>query len=131
VLPYTDVFLYDIKLMDPGEHKRFTGADNKLILENLVRLSRDGAGIYIRIPVIRGVNARDDFFEQTADFLIRNRIAVRQISLLPYHDYGKSKYENLQRKYEEEKMAVPEREKMEHFRDLLAARGFSHTLIGG
>ena len=50
ILPYVDTFLYDVKIMDPELHKKYIGVDNKLILENLVRLSQDGARIYIRIP---------------------------------------------------------------------------------
>ena len=56
ILPYTDTFLYDIKVMDSELHKQYMGVDNKLILENLIRLARDGARIYIRIPVVKEVN---------------------------------------------------------------------------
>ena len=53
ILPYVNTFLYDVKVMDPELHKKYMGTDNKLILENLVRLSQDGARIYIRIPTIK------------------------------------------------------------------------------
>ena len=56
VLPYTDLFLYDIKLTDSKKHKRYTGVSNELILDNLKRLFADNAKIWIRIPVISGVN---------------------------------------------------------------------------
>ena len=59
ILPYVDTFLYDIKVMDSQRHKQYMGVDNKLILENLVRLARDGARIYIRIPVIKEVNGNE------------------------------------------------------------------------
>ena len=59
ILPYVDTFLYDIKAMDPEVHKKFIGVDNALILENLKKLSDDGASINVRIPTIGGVNATE------------------------------------------------------------------------
>ena len=52
VIPYTDTFLYDIKLMDSGLHEKMTGAGNERILDNLVKLSKSGAAVWIRIPVV-------------------------------------------------------------------------------
>lgn len=131
VLPYTDIFLYDIKAMDPEVHRRFTGVDNALILENLKRLSDDGAGIYIRIPTVGGVNADDSFMNALIDFLKQNRIRVQEISLLPYHDFGKGKYANLDRSYDEELMWAPTSEEMEHFKDLFEKAGYERIAIGG
>ena len=52
-------FLYDIKEIAPGKHKRLCGADNALILENLEMLSGMGADMTVRIPLIPGVNDSD------------------------------------------------------------------------
>ncbi len=118
VLPYTDIFLYDIKAMDPELHSRFTGVDNALILESLKRLSDDGAGLYIRIPTVGGVNADDDFMTALIDFLRQNEIRVKEISLLSYHDLGKGKYANLDRGYDENLMWTPTSAEVEHFKTL-------------
>ena len=131
LLPYVDVFMVDIKCMDPAKHKEFIGVDNKLILDNIVKLSRDGAGIYIRIPVIGGVNADEEFMNGVMDFLESNRVNARQVALLPYHDIGKSKYANLDRPYDEESMMVPSNETMEHFKSMFEARGYQNVKIGG
>ena len=131
LLPYVDVFMVDIKLMDPAQHKEFIGADNALILENIVRLSRAGAGLYIRIPTIGGVNANDAFFGSVISFLKENGVQPRQINLLPYHDIGKSKYANLDRAYDEESMTVPPKEDMEHYKQLFEEQGFQNIKIGG
>lgn len=131
ILPYTDTFLYDIKAMDPELHKKFIGVDNALILENLKRLSDDGAGIYIRIPVVGGVNANDVFFDSLIDFLKQNHIHVREISLLPYHDFGKGKYANLGRVYEEDLMWAPTPKEMGHYKALLEEAGYERVVIGG
>ena len=69
ILPYTDTFLYDIKVMDSELHKQYMGVDNKLILENLIRLARDGARIYIRIPVVKEVNGNERNMRENIAFL--------------------------------------------------------------
>ena len=131
LLPYVDVFMVDIKLMDPAKHREFIGVDNKLILDNIVKLSRDGAGIYIRIPTIGGINADDQFMSDVIAFLEENRVKVGQIALLPYHDIAKSKYANLDRPYDEESMQVPSNELMEHFKSMFEEHGFTKVKIGG
>ena len=74
VLPYVDTFLYDIKTMDPEKHEKYMGKDNELILSNLRFISERGARIYIRIPVIGGVNdteegdGSNDYFSETIYF---------------------------------------------------------------
>ena len=131
LLPYVDVFMVDIKLMDPEQHKKYMGVDNALILENIVKLSRAGAGIYIRIPTVGGVNANDAFFEDVISFLKENDVRPKQINLLPYHDIGKSKYANLDRAYDEESMTVPPKEDMEHYKAIFENQGFQSIKIGG
>ncbi len=132
ILPYVDTFLYDIKAMDPEVHKHFIGVDNELILENLKKLSEDGARINIRIPVIDGVNATEEFMNSVVDFLRENNIRVKQVNLLPYHNTGMHKYRKLDRSYDEEHLLkVPEKADMELFKDIFMKHGFSNTKIGG
>lgn len=131
VLPYTDTFLYDIKLMDPEAHKRYTGADNRLILENLKRLSADGGKINIRLPLIAGVNADDGHIQAVIAFLKRENIRVYRANLLKYHSTGSSKYGKLGRTYDEAGMAVPEEAWLERAKAAFQQNGFSNTEIGG
>lgn len=91
ILPYTDLFLYDIKAMDPTVHKRCTGADNTRILENLSRLLDRGAAVWIRIPVIPGVNDSPEEMEKIKAFL-RPHPKPEKVELLPYHPMGEHKY---------------------------------------
>lgn len=132
ILPYADTFLYDIKAMDPEVHKHFMGVDNKLILENLKKLNEDGATINIRIPVIVGVNATDEFMNNVIDFLKDSNIRVKQVNLLPYHNTGMHKYRKLDRSYDEEaELKVPDKASMELFKDIFTKHGFNNTKIGG
>ena len=131
ILPYVDVFLYDIKVMDPEGHKKYIGVDNSLILENLKKLSDEGAGLYIRLPIIQQVNATDEHIESVIHFLKENNIHARQVNLLPYHDIGKGKYASLDMEYHEDEMSVPVSELMEHFKSMFEEQGFNKVNIGG
>lgn len=131
ILPYVDVFLYDIKVMDPKDHKKFIGVDNSLILENLKKLSDEGAGLYIRLPIIQQVNATDEHIESVIHFLKENNIHARQVNLLPYHDIGKGKYASLDMEYHDDEMSVPVSELMEHFKSMFEEQGFNKVNIGG
>ena len=130
ILPYADTFLYDIKLIDPEKHRKFIGMGNELILDNLKRLSADGARIHIRIPVIGGVNDDEESMRAIIDFLKQN-VNVQAVSLLPYHTYGSEKYGRLGRTYPGEGLTVPDGQKMEKFAALFQKNGFSPVKIGG
>ncbi|HJB19278.1 MAG TPA: glycyl-radical enzyme activating protein [Candidatus Bariatricus faecipullorum] len=131
ILPYADTFLYDIKAIDNEVHKKYIGVDNTLILENLEKLSADGARIYIRIPTVKGVNADDESMQKVIDWLLAHQINVAQVNLLPYHNTGSSKYGRLETVYEGEDLQKPSNEEMEHFTELFKKAGFHNTKIGG
>lgn len=92
VLPFTDLFLIDVKHIDPDMHKEHTGVSNKLTLDNLVKLSKTGVPIEIRIPVIPGFNSDRETLEKIGSFL--NALPnITGIKLLPFHALARSKYE--------------------------------------
>jgi len=84
LLPLVDLFLYDLKVIDDERHRRFTGVSNRLILENLEKLSRSAAPLAIRVPLLPGVNDADDELRALAGFCaaLANR---HSLHLLPYH----------------------------------------------
>ena len=131
IMPYIDTFLYDIKAMDNEVHKKWIGADNTLILENLKKLSADGARIYIRIPTIEGVNANEENMKAVIKWLTQEKIKVAQINLLPYHNTGSSKYGRLECAYQGDSFAVPSDEKMKQLAALFTEAGFQNVKIGG
>lgn len=92
VIPYTDIFLYDLKAYDEDVHIKCTGQSNKIILENLKHLDRLGKSIEIRIPFVPGYN--DSQIKKIAVFLngLKN---ITKIRILPYHNYAGSKYNAL------------------------------------
>ena len=97
VLPYTDLFLYDLKMMDSEKHARYTGVSNEQVLENLKYLSSRGAAIDLRLILVKDVNADRADIQAIAEWLKEEQIVVERISLLPYHDFGRDKYRRLHR----------------------------------
>ena len=131
ILPYVDTFLYDIKAIDREVHTKYIGVDNELILDNLEKLSRDNAKLYIRIPVIKGVNEDDESMQAVIDWLIDHHIKAIQVNLLPYHNTGSSKYARMEGEYEGEHLETPGTEEMEHILTMFQNAGFHNTKIGG
>ena len=91
ILPYTNLFLYDIKILDSQKHKKYTGVGNELILENLKKLFKTKAKICIRIPIISDINDSVEEMQKIKDFLDENG-KPEKIELLPYHAMGENKY---------------------------------------
>ena len=123
-LPYCDTWLYDIKCADPETHRRFTGSDNGRILENLERLGRTGANIWIRVPVIPDCNDDPDEMERIARIAAATP-GVSRVTLMPYHTLGKSKYVTLGLVpgYDTDKMISQGR--LNEFKALFTARGLT------
>ena len=92
VIPYTDVFLYDLKAYDSDVHKMCTGLPNDIILDNLRYLDSIGKAVEIRIPFVPGYN--DGEIEKIAKFLATLK-SITKIRVLPYHNYAASKYRSL------------------------------------
>jgi pyruvate formate lyase activating enzyme len=105
ILPFTDLFLYDLKIMDDELHRKFTGVSNDRITDNLKNLVRQGKNIMIRFPVIPGITDTRKNINAMKDFLTRifiletdnsykdNTDGRIMINLLPYHSMSKRKYE--------------------------------------
>jgi len=85
-----DLVLFDVKVMDKGLHERFTGGSNEVILENLRAVSRVHSNLWLRIPVVAGVN--DDLDNMAAVATLASGLpGIRRVSLLPCHDLGTEK----------------------------------------
>jgi pyruvate formate lyase activating enzyme len=108
LLPHVDLVLLDLKAMDPEVHKTWTGVDNATILRNARALGawmaqhapggQEGHGVWVRVPVVPGVNDDEANLRATAGF-VRDEMsgAVRAVELLGYHTLGGDKLERLGR----------------------------------
>ena len=109
IIPYTDLFLYDVKCLDAEKHKHYTGVENGLILKNLATLLHRGSRIWVRRPVIPAVN---DTVEEMRGIkeLIFSHGSPEKVELLPYHAMGEHKYATIGK--EAQIFSVPSEEKM-------------------
>ena len=89
IMPYADTFLYDLKAIDPQVHKRCTGQDNGVILENLEYLCSRGCRVEIRYPLVMGYN--DAECVKIGEFL-KDKPGITRIKVLQYHDFAASRY---------------------------------------
>ena len=92
IMPYTDKFLYDVKAIDPDVHKKCTGQDNRLILQNLRFLCEKGCKIEIRYPLVKGYN--DSECERIGEFLSGLGV-IDKVKVLQYHAFSASRYDAL------------------------------------
>jgi pyruvate formate lyase activating enzyme len=90
-----DLFLVDLKVMDPFVHQRYTGVPNELILDNLRQVASLGVPYWIRIPLIAEVNASEANLAATSTFLHTLPRLPDEVDLLPYHAIGKGKHDRL------------------------------------
>lgn len=150
VLERMDLIFMDLKIFDDEKHKEYTGVSNALIKENIAKVARliygetselddqessnepigPGNGnrdnsegkLVVRIPVIGGVNDDAENIEQTARF-VREHAPGAQIELLPYHEFGRIKYEAIGIEYEHPEFTRPKKEKINQLKDLLSNYG--------
>lgn len=94
IAPVTSLFLYDLKLADEESHEKHTGASNRRILKNLRALAKVHSNIWIRVPLVQGINDHGAELEETAR-VAASLPSVRQVNVLPYHATGLKKSERL------------------------------------
>ena len=128
ILPYIDLFLYDIKHMDSTMHKKLTGVGNELILSNARLLARIGASIQVRVPVIPKLSDSEANLRETAEFCVSLGEAVKLVQLLPYHKAGRMKYERLGWPYRLKNVEPPEEEFMMKTLGLFRSYGLNSQL---
>ena len=93
----TDLLLYDVKLIDPVLHRRYTGVPNRLILDNLRRLASARCEIQVRVPCIPGINDSPEQIQATARVVAG--FGIGRIALLPYNGAAGAKYEWIDRAF--------------------------------
>ncbi len=98
LLPYIDTVLMDIKHINSAKHQAFTSQPNERILENAVKIAQNANKLIIRVPVIPTFNDTEEEIAAIAQFASGLQ-GVREIHLLPYHRFGKDKYDGLGREY--------------------------------
>ncbi len=126
---HASLVLYDLKLMDPARHRAATGVSNEVILDNLRLLAGAHSAIWIRIPVIPGVNDDEASMAAAAEF-VHSVPGIRQVDLLPYHATGEAKFARLGMDYALHGITPPDRGRLDALGAMFRRRGLV-TNIGG
>jgi len=106
-----NLFLYDLKLMDDILHQKYTGVSNKVIHENIKRLSERGNKIVLRIPIVPTITDTEKNISEMINF-IKKLKNIMEIHLLPFHKTAESKYEKMKRENKLSNLETPSTEEM-------------------
>ena len=129
VLPYTDLFLYDLKQIDPEKHKKVIGVENGPILENVKKIAEAGGRLQIRIPTIPMFNDSVNSYRAFGEVILSLGDAVETVQLLPYHNLGVVKWERLGRDGPVLEATPPTEEQMKELKKLLEDMGVKNVVI--
>lgn len=101
IAEYVDLFLFDIKHMDPVKHNELVGVSNELILTNIKELLHHRYNVKVRMPMLKGINDSREEIDAVIKFLMpfRDDKNFKGVDLLPYHKLGVNKYNQLDMKY--------------------------------
>jgi pyruvate formate lyase activating enzyme len=129
IMPFADEILYDLKLIDDGKHKQYTGVTNLPILENLRFIDQKQQKLRIRIPLIPSVNTDEQSIADFIDFLstLKHRYPI---DLLPYHKLGSHKKERLALTEPIRLFKEPDNETVSQIQSIFSEAGYE-VKIGG
>lgn len=125
VLEFVDLVMFDIKHLDSELHRKTTGVENARILENL-RKTAKGSRLWLRVPLLAGFNDSESHIQQVAR--LGMEIGAEKISLLPYHDGGKSKSEQLGIGYTCPQGRTPREKHLNKLRQVIEQTGLAVSL---
>ncbi len=125
----TDLFLYDLKIINDEKHRKYTGVPNQLIIDNLKGLSESGRSTYIRFTVIPGVTDTNKNISDVIE-LISTLHNIEEIDLLPFYNYAGEKYKRLGRENRMADVKPPSAMRLDEIKKQFEKHGFA-VRIGG
>lgn len=125
----TDLFLYDLKIMDSKEHLKYAGVSNEIIINNLIAINDMGKNIVIRFPVIPGITDTQGNIDQILEFISCLK-KIKEVSLLAFHNIAQGKYLKLQNENKMKKTELPNEQHILDIKKRFESRGFNVTLGG-
>jgi len=123
-----DLFLYDIKHINDDRHIELTGVSNKEILYNLSKLAKIESNVWIRVPIIPGINDDDENILGIGN--IMNDLKLKNIFILPYHNIATEKYKKLGIEYDLSNIKTPSNDKLKEIESKFKNFGLN-VKIGG
>lgn len=122
VLRESDLVYFDLKHLDPAEHRKLCGRSNGPILRNLELTVARGVPLVVRLPLVPGCNDTDENLAATGA-LVARLAAGAEVHLLPYHHYGESKYRMLGKEYPLPEVESPAPEALERAKTIIESYG--------
>ena len=129
IYAYTDLFLFDLKLIDNQIHQKFTGVSNKLILDNLHYLTEKGEKVIIRIPLIPGITDTEKNLSELASHLMKLQ-NIKRIDLLPYNEISESKYKRFNKPSRLGNLKTQDEKKLNEIRNYFGNLGTEISVRG-
>ena len=126
VIPNTDLFYFDLKIMDPDLFKKHTGCDNALVLKNAKIVADSGVPVLFRQPLIPTINDTEDNIIRTAEFM--KTLGKTDLQLMPYHRAGQTKYDALNMKYQTANLQIMAPEYIAEIKDRYVSLGINCTI---
>jgi pyruvate formate lyase activating enzyme len=131
IIPFTDLFLFDLKHLDDRKHLEATGVSNTLIIGNYELLLKNAREVALRIPIIPGFNDDQDHIERLIKYIITTKTdSLKMINLLPFHKIGSSKYPRLNLPYRMGGVEPPSKTDMQELKNHFLGIGVK-VKIGG
>ena len=118
MLPALDLFLFDMKHLDPKRHEELVGTGNAQVLDNFRRLLEAGKDLVVRFPLLPGINDDEGHLAALGDFFLKSAPGIR-VDVLPFHRLGNTKYAGLGRAYTMEHVAAPTAERRAEVKEFL------------
>jgi pyruvate formate lyase activating enzyme len=131
ILQAMDLVFLDIKHIDPTAHRRLTGVDNRIILENAIRLARARIPLAIRIPLVPTINDDAENIRATAAFVAEQLDGALGVELLPYHTLGQGKFKTLGLHYSLSSLEPPGKATIAAARQILQEFGIPILHLSG
>jgi pyruvate formate lyase activating enzyme len=121
ILPYTDLFLFDLKIIDDDLHRIHTGQPVLPILENLALIAKSGTEVVIRFPLIPGITDTDQNLRDIAETMKKNGLV--QLCLEPYHTLGQEKYEEHGMRYQLDRISFYDSDQVRTIQEFFLSNG--------
>ena len=126
-MEHVDLVLMDSKHMNTEAHKKLTGVNNDVILENTARVAARGIPMIIRVPLIPGLNDSDENFSQLGQFM--KTCGLTRVDLMPYHRFSLSKHNALGLTYRLDDVTDPKEDEVKRVADTLESFGLTVTIV--
>lgn len=125
----TNLFLFDLKILDDDQHEKYTGVSNELILKNLEYLNSVDAKVNIRIPLIPGITDTEENLSSISNYLLQFT-NINRIDLLPYNELAEDKYRRLNQTAKLGNLQTQSKLKLDELKNYVESFGFDVELNG-